>query len=189
MRAWFDRAIGRAARQDGFTLPELLMATVLGLLVVGVAATVFTAAVRSQPGLQKRSDAISRARFTMERLTRELRQGGTVYAATPTQLAFLTYVDSSTCGGARSSTAIPCRVTYTCTTAACTRVEALPDGSNPGAPVTVVSGLTGGDVFSYAPSTTAPRYVGATFTFPGQNGDDAITVSDGAALRNPASSS
>lgn len=165
------------------------MATVLGLLVIGVAATVFSAAVRSQPGLTKRSDAISQARFTMERLTREVRQGATVYTATPTQLSFLTYVDSSTCGGAHSSAAIACRVTYTCTTAACTRVEALTDGTSPGSPVTVVSGLSSDNVFSYAPSTTAPRYIGATFTFPGQNGDDAITVSDGAALRNPASSS
>lgn len=176
-------------RQEGFTLPELLVASVLGLLVVGVAATVFTAAVRSQPGLTSRSDAISQARFATERLTRELRQGASVYTATPTQLSLLTYVDSATCGGAHSSTAISCRVTYTCTTAACTRVEAMPDGTNPGSPVTVVSGLSSGDVFSYSPSTSAPRFVAATFTFPGRNGDDAITVSDGATLRNPASSS
>lgn len=185
MRSQLDRVIGRAGGQEGFTLPELLMATVLGLLVVGVAATVFSAAVRSQPGLTKRGDAISQARFTMERLTRELRQGGSVYTATPTQLSFVTFVDSATCGGAHSSTAIACRVTYTCTTA-CTRVEAKPDGTGPGGAVTVVSGLSSGNVFSYSPSTTAPTYIGATFTFPGQNGDDAITVSDGAALRNPA---
>lgn len=186
MRSQLDRVIGRAGGQEGFTLPELLMATVLGLLVVGVAATVFSAAVRSQPGLTKRGDAISQARFTMERLTRELRQGASVYTATPTQLSFLTYVDSDPCAGAHSSTANACRVTYTCTTTACTRVEAKPDGTSPGGAVTVVSGLSSGNVFSYSPSTTAPMYIGATFTFPGQNGDDAITVSDGAALRNPA---
>ncbi len=163
------------------------MATVLGLLVVGVAATVFTAAVRSQPGLERRGDAISQARFTMERLIRELRQGATVYTATPTQLSFSTYVDSASCGGAPYSSSMLCRVSYTCTATACTRVEAQPDGTGPGSPVTVVSGLSSGDVFSYSPSTGAPRYIVATFTFPGQNGDDAITVSDGAALRNPAS--
>jgi hypothetical protein len=120
----------------------------------------------------------------MERLTRELRQGATVYTATPTQLSLATYVDSVTCGGAHSSTAILCRVTYTCTTA-CTRLEAKPDGTSPGGAVTVVSGLSSGNVFTYWPTTGAARYVGATFIFPGQNGDDAITVSDGAALRNP----
>jgi hypothetical protein len=163
------------------------MAMVLGLLVVGVAATVFTAAVRSQPGLVKRGDAISQARFTMERLIRELRQGATVYTATPTQLSFSTYVNSASCGGAHSSSAMVCRVSYTCTATACTRVEAQPDGTSPGSPVTVVSGVSSGDVFSYSPSTGAPKYIAATFSFPGQNGDDAITVSDGAALRNPAS--
>jgi prepilin-type N-terminal cleavage/methylation domain-containing protein len=132
LRSWLDRAIGRARRPEGFTLPELLIATVLGLLVVGVAATVFTAAVRSQPGLARRGDAISQARFTMERLIRELRQGATVYTATPTQLSFTTYVDSASCGGAHSSSAIVCRVSYTCTATACTRVEAQPDGTGPG---------------------------------------------------------
>jgi prepilin-type N-terminal cleavage/methylation domain-containing protein len=185
LRSRLDRVIRRAGGQEGFTLPELLMATVLGLLVVGVAATVFTAAVRSQPGLTKRGDAISQARFTMERLTRELRQGTTVYTATPTQLSLTTYVDSATCGGAHSSTAIACRVTYTCATTACTRVEAKPDGTSPGGAVTVVSGLSSGNVFTYWPTIGAARYVRALFIFPGQNGDDAITVSDAAALRNP----
>jgi Trk-type K+ transport system membrane component len=163
------------------------MATMLGLIIVGVATTVFTAAVRSQPGLNTRDDAISRARTTTERLTRELRQGSTVFTATSTQLAFLTYVHSATCGGAPSSTAIQCRVTYTCTTASCTRVEARPDGSGAGTALPVVSGLSSAAVFNYSPSTGAPKYIGATFVFPGQNGDDAITVSDGAALRNPTS--
>jgi len=188
VRSWLHRAIRRAAGQEGFTLIELLVATVLGLLVIGIAATVFSAASRSQPGLQERDDAISQARFTMERLIREVRQGSTVYAATPAQLSLATYVDAASCGGARATTAMVCRVTYTCTATDCSRVEANPDGSNPGSPVTVVSGLSSGNVFDYSPSTVAPKYIGATFTFPGQNGSDAITLSDGAALRNPAAS-
>jgi Tfp pilus assembly protein PilW len=187
VQALLQRVVRRARRADGFTLPELLIATMLGLMVVGVAATVFTAAVRSQPGLTKRGDAISRARTTSERLIRELRQGSAVYTATATQLAFLTYVDSGTCGGAHSSTAMQCRVTYTCASNSCTRVEAKPDGTSPGVALTVVSGLSSSNVFSYSPTTGAPKYIGATFIFPGQNGDDAITVSDGAALRNPTS--
>jgi len=160
------------------------MATVLGLFVVGIGTTVFVTALRSQPGLTTREQAISEARTTTERLVRELRQGGTVYTATSNQFSFLTYVHSASCGGAPSSSAIQCRVTYSCTTSECTRVEAQPDGTSPGAAYSVVSGLSNGIVFGYSPSSTSPTYVGVTFTFPGQNGDDAITVSDGAALRN-----
>jgi Tfp pilus assembly protein PilW len=185
MPTLFRRILKRAAGERGYTLPELLMATMIGLLVVGTGVMVVTAGMRSQPGLTKRGSAISQARFTMERMTRELRQGATVYTANANQLAFITYVHSATCGGSSSATAIPCRVTYTCTTQACTRVEAKPDGTSPGSAVTVVSGLTNSNVFSYAPSSTAPKYVGATFTLAGQNGDDAITVGDGAFLRNP----
>jgi prepilin-type N-terminal cleavage/methylation domain-containing protein len=187
MRAALHRAIRRLGREDGFTLVELLTASVVGLLVVGIGTTMFVTAVRSQPGLTARDDAIFQARFTTERLVRELRQGGTVYTATAATLSFLTYVHSATCGGASSTTAIQCRVTYTCSpSGSCNRVEANPDGTNAGAARTVVSGLSSGNVFTYSPSTTSPTYIGATFVFPGQNGHDAITVSDGAALMDRA---
>ena len=186
MRAILDRASARFRAEGGYTLPELLMATVLGLLVIGVGVTVFTAAVRSQPGLSTRENAISQARTSMERLTRELRQGGTVYTASANQLSFITFVNSATCGGSFSSTARQCRVTYSCTTMGCTRVEANTDGSSPGTAKTIATGLSNPNVFSYSPNSTRPTYIGATFVFAGQNGDDAITVSDGAAVRNSA---
>ena len=54
----------------------------------------------------------------------------------------------------------------------------------------VVSGLSSNNVFSYTPPTsTAPAYVGVTLAFPAKGGTDAITLSDGAALRNPARAS
>ena len=184
MRARFDRIRQRLAAEEGFTLIELLTSTMVGLLVVGISATVLVTAVRSQPGLNARDNAISSARTTTERLVRELRQGGTVYTATPTQLSFLTYVHSPTCASASGSSAsIQCRVTYTCSgSGTCTRQQANPDGTSPGAATTIVSGLSSGNVFSYLPDPSVPTYIGATFVFPGQNGHDAITVSDGAAL-------
>ena len=187
VRVLFDRLVRRALREDGFTLAELLMGILLSVLIVAIATTVFTSAVQTQPGLNKRDQAISNARVTMERLVRELRQGSTVFSASSTNLSFLTYVHSATCGGVPSQTAISCRVTYTCTAGSCSRVEARPDGTNPGTAATAVSGLSNTIVFDYSPASGTPKYVGATFTFPGQNGDDAITVSDGAALRNPTS--
>jgi Tfp pilus assembly protein PilW len=189
MLTLLDRAIRRLARDDGFTLVELLVSTMVGLLVVGIGATVMVTALHSQPSLNARGNAISTARTTTERLVRELRQGGSVYTATATQLSFLTYVHSATCGGARSSSTRQCRVTYQCSpSGTCTRVEAQPDGTSPGAARTIVSGLSSGNVFTYSPSTTSPTYIGATFVFPGRNGDDAITVNDGAALMDRTSS-
>jgi prepilin-type N-terminal cleavage/methylation domain-containing protein len=182
-----DTTAGSLRNEDGFTLTELLVAMVLGLLLVGVGVTVFTAAIRTQPTQNDRGHKVETARTTMERLVRELRQGATVYTATSAQLSFLTWVHKSGCGGASGSASIPCRVTYTCSAGTCTRAEANPDGTGVGAAETVVSGLSNAIVFDYSPNGAAPSYIGATLTFPSQNGDDAITVEDGAALRNPAS--
>ena len=174
---------------DGFTLPELLVALLLGLVVIGAGVTVVTASLNNQPRLTSRTDRIQEARTTMERITRELRQGSSVPSATSSQLEIVTYVDSATCGGAHATTAIQCRVTYTCATGTCTRTEAKPDGTSPGSAVQVVSGLASSNVFAYTPPAgSAPGYVNVTLSFPAQGGDDAITLNDGAALRNPGSS-
>jgi len=47
-----------------------------------------------------------------------------------------------------------------------------------------VSGLSSNDVFSYSPDATDPTYVGITLVFPAENGEEAITLTDGVALRN-----
>jgi Tfp pilus assembly protein PilW len=184
------RAIDRAACERGFTITELLVGAMMGLIVIGAATLVFTAGMRAQPGLSQRDNAISQGRYAMERLTRELRQGSTVSTASANQLSFVTYVHGpSSCAAGFSATANPCRVTYTCTTTSCTRVVAKADGTSPGTPVTVVTGLSNPNVFTYSPSSTAPGYIGATFVFAGRNGSDAITLSDGATLRNPSAPS
>jgi hypothetical protein len=158
----------------------------IGLVVMGAGVLMFTAAVQSQPKASARLDKVQDARTTSERIVRELRQGWGTSTATSSQLSLLTYVHSSVCGGPSSGTAIPCRVTYNCNAGACTRVESQPDGTAPGPARTVVSGLSNPIVFTYSPSATAPSWVGITLEFPAGNGDDAITVEDGAALRNPA---
>jgi prepilin-type N-terminal cleavage/methylation domain-containing protein len=174
----------------GFTLPELLVATVLALLVIGAAVTAFTSTIQSQPRVNSQAAAIQQARVTMERIIRELRQGSSVPSASTSQLSVVTYVHSATCGGAASNTAISCRVTYSCSSGTCTRTEANPDGTSPGSSVQVVSGLSSSNVFSYAPpSSTAPAFVGVTLALPAKGGTDAITLSDGSALRNPGSGS
>jgi Flp pilus assembly pilin Flp len=181
--------------EAGFTLVEALMAVVIGLMIVGIGVTVFTAAGRSQPSQLKRGDAIRDSRNVMERLTREIRQGSTVYPSTDTQLSLVTYVKSASCGGAPGSTSIQCKVTYTCSSGSCTRVEAPPPGNSGsnGPAVTVVSGLSASDIFRYGTSCSstttpgAPGYICVTLTFPADNGDDALTLQDGATPMNPSS--
>ena len=188
----------RAARESvgdeaGFTLVEALMAMIVGLMVVGVGVTVLTTAGRSQPAQAKRGTAIQQSRNTMERLTREIRQGSTVYSSTASQLSLLTYVHSPTCGSTAVGPSIQCKVTYTCTSGTCRRVEAPPPGSagSAGSPVVVASGLSASDIFRYGTSCSAtstaglPGYVCVTLTYPAGNGDDALTLQDGAAPINP----
>jgi prepilin-type N-terminal cleavage/methylation domain-containing protein len=180
MRGLARRATERLAGDEGFTLTELLVAMMIGLVVIGAGVMMFTAAIGSQPKQSARLEKVRDARTTSERIVRELRQGRAAPTATSSQLSIETY-----CGGAAS----PCRVTYTCTAGTCTRVEAQPGGTSPGPATTVVSGLSNGIVFTYSPSSSAPSWVGITLQFPAEGGDDAITVEDGAALRNSASSS
>jgi type II secretory pathway pseudopilin PulG len=194
MRRLRDTVVRRARLESGFTLVELLFSSMLGLMLIATGVTVFTATVRSQPGAAARGVSIQEARNVMERMTREIRQGSTVYASTASQLSLLTMVHSATCGGAQANTAIQCKVTYTCTTGSCTRVEAPPPpATTPTSTTTVVTGLSNSSNFRYTPSCGAtstsgsPGYVCVTLTFAGDHGDDALTVQDGAAPGNPTS--
>jgi prepilin-type N-terminal cleavage/methylation domain-containing protein len=180
----------RAARrgctdEQGFTLPELLVAAVLSLAVVGSAVTAFTATIHSQPRIESQAAGIQQARTTMERMIRELRQGSSVPSVSPSQLAVVTYVDDATCG----TTTPLCRVSYACTPStntSCIRTVAKPDGSSPGPPRRVVSGLSSNNVFTYtAPSAGGAGAIGVTLAFPATGGSNAVTLSDTASLRNP----
>jgi Tfp pilus assembly protein PilW len=181
--------------ESGFTLVELLFSSMLGLMLIATGVTVFVGVQRSQPGEAQRGVTIQSARNVLERITREIRQGSTVYASTGTQLSLLTMVHSATCGGAQANTAIQCKVTYTCSSGSCIRTEmAPPPATGSGSPVTVVTGLSSSNIFSYTPTCGAtstsgsPGYVCVNLVFAGNNGDDVLTVQDGAAPVNPTSS-
>ena len=185
----------RAAQQrigadGGFTVPELLVATVIGLMVVGAAVTVFTSAVGSQPRVSDRNAAIQQARTMAETLTRELRQGSNATTTSGGNLVILTYVPHAACGSTATGAATRCKVFYSCSSAGtCTRTECPPNftavGAGCGATRTVVTGLADDDVFTFSPRVPGEAYVGVRLAFPATNGDDAITMEDGVALRNP----
>lgn len=174
--------------ESGLTLAELLVAMTLGVVVLGGVMILLIGAMRSQPRLEKQSTNIQTARFVLERLTREIREGIVVDKATASSISFQTYVRHTTCGGSSMSAstvaATRCEVTYSCSGTSCTRTEAAPL-TYTGTAVTIFSGLNNSaSVFTYKPSSTLPTYVEVTLRLPDPSGTGSLTVSDGASLRN-----
>jgi prepilin-type N-terminal cleavage/methylation domain-containing protein len=187
--------------EDGFTLVELMVASMMGVILLGVAGSLVLSAMKDQPQLSKRANNISTARWVTERLTREIRNGIAVDKATPSSVSFRTYVRRTSCGSgtipASASPAIKCEVTYACTTTSCSRTETAPEVLSGGTPTKIFSGIDNSNVFCYVPSSEkdqlscgpAPEalstitYVGVTLHIPNSSGPG-LTVSDGASLRN-----
>lgn len=193
--------MNRLGSENGFTLIELLVASAMSIVIVAAAGSMLIGAVKSQPQLSKRAQNISTARWVMERFTREIREGVRVDQATASKVSFLTYVRHTPCGGsgalASGTPAIKCEVTYECTTAYCSRIEAA-EGKYTGTAVRVFEGIDRSSVFCYVPSTepdplacgptsspTKSTYIGAKLHIPNPDGrGGGLTVSDGASMRN-----
>lgn len=175
--------------EDGFTLVELMVAAAMGVIVMGAVVTLLISAMRSQPKISGEAQNVSSARWVLARMTREIRNGIGVDPgkATASSVSFEAYVRHDTCGGSGtlpdSSPAIPCQVTYTCTTSACFRTEAAP-GVFTGTQTKIFEGIDSSEVFAYSPSAAEPTYVKATLRLPDPSGTGALTVSSGASLRN-----
>ncbi len=175
-------------REAGLTLVELLVASAMSVIIVGAACAMLISAVRDQPKLSKKTQEISTARYVLERMTREIRNGVQVFSASGSQVEFETRLRRVECGGAvqtsESAASIPCRVTYSCTVTACTRTETDPEvlGSE-GTPTVLVSGLDDSNVFNYEPNLEEPSYVGITLHIENPDGRGELTVTDGAGLR------
>jgi type II secretory pathway pseudopilin PulG len=64
----------RPARdQAGFTLPEVLMACMLSLFILGVTLTAFTSLVQRQRHIERQTEVETRVRLGVDRLARQLR--------------------------------------------------------------------------------------------------------------------
>ncbi len=187
MRRAPRRRPGGLGGEDGLTLVELLVAAAMGVILLGAVGSLLVSAVRDQPKLSKRAANVSTARWVLERLTREIRNGVAVDKATASSVSFRTYVRRTACGGSGAlpsgSPAIVCQVTYTCDTTSCSRIEADP-GVETGPATTIFSGIDSSEVFSYSPSPSEATYVGVTLRIPNPSGPSALTVTDGASLRN-----
>jgi prepilin-type N-terminal cleavage/methylation domain-containing protein len=182
MRALARIAKRRLAAEQGFTLAELMVAMGLGLLVVSAGTIMFTTAIRGESGLAGRERALQDGRLAMDRMIREIRQGGSVIGTpTATSLTFATFVaNSSVCTGSGSDQYVhkPCNVTYSCASGTCTRREQNPYTGTQGPAVTVVRGLATSNVFEYwsDPSTECQP--------PPTVAKEAVSIRDEATLRN-----
>jgi prepilin-type N-terminal cleavage/methylation domain-containing protein len=194
----------RPANQDisddrGFTLVELIIAMTMALLVVAGAMSMLVFALRDQPKVTEGADQVAKARTVSERMARELRQGVKVETREAAKVVFLTYVHTTACTTAASSSAaaIQCRVTYTCaTTGTCTRSVLNADGSGTALTSTLVTGVSNPTaVFCYMPSTETGKcgtakttesstYVGIELQLPAAGKSAAVTLENGATLHN-----
>ncbi len=173
--------------EAGFTLVELLVASAMGVVVMGAVVSLVISAVRYQPKISKQAQNITTARWVLERMTREIRNGIAIKGeSTASRLSFESYVRHSTCGGTMvlpsSSPSIRCRVTFECSTTACSRIESDPTTSV-GTPHQIFSGIDSSQVFTYIPANQ-PTYVKVMLRLPNPSGPGALTVSSGASLRN-----
>jgi prepilin-type N-terminal cleavage/methylation domain-containing protein len=177
----------RQPGEGGFTLVELLVASAMGVIVMGAVASLMISAVRDQPKISGEAQNISTARWVLARLTRELRNGVAVKEGTASRISFEGYVRHATCGGsaklAATSPSIKCRITYECTSTSCSRKETTPP-STIGPAKLVFDGINSNQVFSYSPNAAEATYVKATLHIPDPSGTGSLVVSSGASLRN-----
>jgi type II secretory pathway pseudopilin PulG len=189
VRAALNSRFARVRREAGFTLVELLVASTMGVVVLGAVGSLVISAMKTQPKISEKAQDVSTARWVLERLTREIRNGVRVDNATASSVSFQTYVRHTTCGATTTlpsgSPAIKCQVTYTCTTTYCSRIEAAPEVET-GTARRIFEGIDSSNVFSYSPDEEDPTYIKITLHMPNPDGavNGGTTVSDGASLRN-----
>lgn len=195
--------VGRLRMMDdevGMTLIEMLVALVMGLVVVGGATTLMISAVRKQPEQQQQAQSISTARYELERMTREIRNGTSVTSATASSVSFVARVRRTACGGGvptnPATPSIQCQIVYSCTATSCTRTERDVGKTTGGTATTIATGIDSAEVFCFVPSAnadptecgsaksgTSPTYIGITLRVPNPSERSDMTISDGASLR------
>lgn len=188
------RPVGLPSRfrrsEDGFTVVELLVATVMMVIISGATVSLFISTLKDQTRITKNAARVGDGRVALRTIVDDIRQASAI-TTTPKaeELSITTYVHASTCTSAPSATAtaIACAVTYKClqetskTTFECTR------SVGGGTAVKVATGLSSKAVFTYTPSAaTTATYITAKLVYPATSGTYTTTLENGAALRNSA---
>lgn len=176
------------AGEAGLTLVEMLVAAMVGIVVLGATSSMLISTVRTQPKVSDRAQDASTARWVLERMTREIRNGVAVQeGSTVSTLVFTAQVRHASCGSSAalpaSSSSIECKVTYSCSSTQCTRSETTPTAVGNGTPTPIFTGIDSEKVFSYSPDVESATFVGVTLRFPDPDDGGKFTISDGATLR------
>jgi Tfp pilus assembly protein PilV len=186
--------------ESGLTLIEMLVAALMSVIIVSAACAMLITAVKDQPGLGRKAENVTTARYQLERVVREIRTAVKVEIATTTEVELLTKTQRTSCGGTTkaspSAQRVQCRVTYRCSGTTCTRSEATEGRVPVGTATVALTGLESPSVFCFVPSEefdpskcglprsgTVPTYVGMNLQMENPEGRRPLTISDGATLR------
>jgi Tfp pilus assembly protein PilV len=186
--------------ESGMTLIEMLVAALMSVIIVGASCAMLISAVKDQPGLGRKAENVTTARYQLERVVREIRTAVKVEKATASEVELLTKTQRTTCGAATKASPdvrrVQCRVTYRCSGSTCTRSEATEGRVPVGTNTIVLSGVESPSVFCFVPSSesdpskcgsprsgTVPTYVGMNLRVKNPQGAGLLTISDGATLR------
>lgn len=198
-RAFRTRSIN-LGDEKGMTLIEMLVATLMSVIIVGAACAMLISAVREQPALSRKAQNVTTARYQLERIVREIRNGVQLETTSPAELTMVTRIRRVSCGGAiqtdPKADPVECKVTYRCSGKSCTRAEATLAGAVVGTPTVALSGIGSTSVFCFVPSAeidptqcgvpktgSTPTYVGINLQVPNPEGPGLLTISEGATLR------
>lgn len=197
------RRIPLIQNESGMTLIEALVAAMMSVIIVGASCAMLINAVRDQPALSKKAQNVTTARYQLERMVREIRNGVQVEEASSSAVILRARVRRVACGGeAQTNPAaepVQCRIAYSCSGSTCTRTEQTLAGSSVGTTTIAVSGIGSTEVFCFAPSSgedssqcglpeepQMATYVGVNLQVPNPDGPGLLTISDGATLRSAA---
>jgi len=185
------------------TLVEMLIAATMSVVIVSASCAMLINAVRDQPVLSKKSQNVTTARYQLERVVREIRNGVEVESATSSSVTLVARMRRVSCGGAvqtdPNAEPVQCRITYSCSGSTCTRTEATLTGTPVGTATIALSGIGSTEVFCFVPSTeedpsqcglpeepSTATYIGVNLQVPNPEGPGLLTISDGATLRTAA---
>jgi type II secretory pathway pseudopilin PulG len=156
----------RLARENGFTLVELLVGMMLAIIVFTAITALLIDGVHDQTTMENRSYQLQRGEVAMEQLVRNLREATSV---TLLSSRSITYSEPIATGVET--------IAFSCssTTDACTQTIA-------GVAKTAVTDVTNSNIFTASPSSS-PTYIGITLSISAP-GETAVTVTDGTGLRN-----
>ncbi|HXQ88244.1 MAG TPA: type II secretion system protein [Solirubrobacterales bacterium] len=185
------------------TLIEMLVAAMMSVIIVAASCAMLINSVRDQPVLSKKAQNVTTARYQLERIVREVRNGVQVEPSpTASSVTLVARVRRVACGGAAqtdpSAEPVQCKIVYSCSGSTCTRTELTSAGTPAGSSI-AASGIGSTEVFCFVPSANEdptecgdaeegvpPTYIGVNLEVPSPEGPGLLTISDGATLRSAA---